>query len=149
MFQGMGLWRRLREREKHEAQVRAAGGLVWRDGPNGDVELALIHRPAYDDWTLPKGKLHPEEEELSAAVREVEEETGFRCIPGDEIGVSRYVDRKGRDKVVRYWTMRPVGGAFRPSREVDQLRWVSPAEATDLLTYDHDRVLVKQFAASP
>jgi 8-oxo-dGTP pyrophosphatase MutT (NUDIX family) len=131
MFQGMGLWR-LREREKHEAQVRAAGGLVWRDGPNGDVELALIHRPAYDDWTLPKGKLHPEEEELSAAVREVEEETGFRCIPGDEIGVSRYVDRKGRDKVVRYWTMRPVGGAFRPSWEVDQLRWVPPAEATDL-----------------
>jgi 8-oxo-dGTP pyrophosphatase MutT (NUDIX family) len=147
MVQGMGLFRRLEAMGKPPDQVRAAGGLVWKASPNGEVRFALIHRPAYDDWSLPKGKLLPDEEELSAAIREVEEETGFRCEAGDEIGVNRYVDRKGRDKIVRYWAMRPIDGRFRPSREVDELRWASPSEAEDLLTYEHDRALLRSFAA--
>jgi 8-oxo-dGTP pyrophosphatase MutT (NUDIX family) len=126
-------------------EIRAAGGVVWRAGPKGEVEVALIHRPTYDDWSLPKGKLMAGEGELAAALREVEEETGLRCEPGDELGVSRYVDRRGRDKLVRYWSMRPLGGQFRPTPEVDEVRWVPVPEAVDVLTYDHDRDLLRAF----
>jgi 8-oxo-dGTP pyrophosphatase MutT (NUDIX family) len=141
----MGWLGRLKEAGKRGLKVRAAGGVVWK-GDADDLRVAVIHRPRYDDWTLPKGKLLPDEEELAAALREVEEETGFQCAVGDEIAVSRYTDRKGREKEVRYWTMQPTGGRFRPSPEVDELRWVSPSEAVELLTYDRDRDVLEGFA---
>jgi len=141
----MALLRRSRERRKGGAPVRGAGGVVWKPGAAGDVEVAVIHRPAYDDWTLPKGKLRPEEHELEAALREVQEETGLRCTAGDALGASTYRDHQGREKVVRYWSMRPVGGRFHPSREVDELRWVSLPAAGELLTYEHDRALLRAF----
>jgi 8-oxo-dGTP pyrophosphatase MutT (NUDIX family) len=122
-------------------EVRAAGGVVWRDGEAGR-EVAIVHRPRYDDWSLPKGKLLPGEDWLEGALREVEEETGLRCEPGEELEPARYPDRKGRDKLVRWWSMRPVGGAFEPNDEVDDLRWLAPAEAIERLDYDHDRRLV-------
>jgi 8-oxo-dGTP diphosphatase len=122
-------------------EVRAAGGVVWRDGEAGR-EVAVVHRPRYDDWSLPKGKLLPGEDWLEGALREVEEETGLRCEPGEELEPARYLDRKGRDKLVRWWSMRPVGGAFEANDEVDDLRWLAPAEAIERLDYDHDRRLV-------
>jgi 8-oxo-dGTP pyrophosphatase MutT (NUDIX family) len=122
--------------------VRAAGGIVWRQGPSG-IEVALVHRPAYDDWTFPKGKLASGEEEEEGALREVEEETGLHCELERFVGLSRYQDRRGRDKVVAYWTMLPTRGRFSPSREVDELRWVPIDEAASVLTYDRDRVLLR------
>jgi 8-oxo-dGTP diphosphatase len=121
--------------------VRAAGGLVWRR--RGDVvEFALVHRPAYDDWSLPKGKLQDGEREEDAALREVEEETGLRCRLERPVGTNRYLDRRGREKVVAYWLMRPLRGRFRPTREVDRIRWLPVDAAADVLTYEHDRALL-------
>ena len=125
---------------------RAAGGLVVRDTGTGP-EVAVVHRPRYDDWSLPKGKLAEGESFEEAALREVEEETGLACELGDELEPARYTDRKGRDKLVRFWLMRPTGGEFEPNDEVDELRWLDPAKAVDLLDYDHDRVLVAGLAA--
>jgi 8-oxo-dGTP diphosphatase len=119
-------------------EVAAAGGLVVRDG-----EVAVVHRPKYDDWSLPKGKLDPGEGWEQAALREVEEETGLRCELGRELDPARYRDRKGRDKLVRWWLMRPVEGDFVPNDEVDELRWLGRDEALELLDYDHDRDLVR------
>jgi 8-oxo-dGTP pyrophosphatase MutT (NUDIX family) len=124
--------------------IRAAGGVVLRPAPDGGVEVALVHRPAYDDWSLPKGKLLPGERAEDAALREVEEETGLRCELGLRLSSIRYRDRKGRPKVVDYWTMTPRAGAFRPNAEVDQLRWVPVAEAAGVLTYEHDRGLLQE-----
>jgi 8-oxo-dGTP diphosphatase len=121
-----------------EPEVAAAGGLVVRDG-----EVAIVHRPKYDDWSLPKGKLDPGEGWEQAALREVEEETGLRCELGRELGSARYRDRKGRDKLVRWWLMRPLDGDFVPNDEVDELRWLGRDEALELLDYDHDRDLVR------
>ena len=128
-------------------EVQAAGGVVYRRGPAG-VEIALVHRPRYDDWSLPKGKLDEGEGFEEAALREVEEETGLRCELGRELGETRYRDNKGRPKVVRYWAMEPAGdpGEFEPNDEVDELRWVAPDEAKDLLSYDFDRELVDRAA---
>jgi 8-oxo-dGTP diphosphatase len=126
--------------------VQAAGGVVLRRRNGGPVEVALIHRPAYDDWTLPKGKLNPGETHEEAALREVREETGLDCRLGEPAGQVHYRDRKGRPKVVRYWTMQPVGpsdGQFAPNAEVDQLRWIPLAEAGPALTYDHDRKILE------
>ena len=106
------------------------------------VEFALVHRPRYDDWSLPKGKLDEGESWEQAALREVREETGLRCELGEELQSCSYRDRKGRAKVVRYWRMRPRSGSFEPSDEVDELRWASAAEALALLTYEHDRELI-------
>ena len=119
------------------SQVEAAGGVVVRDGL-----VALVHRPRYDDWTLPKGKLDPGESFEQAALREVEEETGLRCSLGRELEPVRYTDHKGRDKVVRYWLMGVEGGDFAPNDETDELRWLEPEEARGLLTHDRDRELV-------
>jgi 8-oxo-dGTP diphosphatase len=127
-------------------QVRAAGGLVVRDGGRGP-EVAVVHRPRYDDWSLPKGKLHPGEDWLAGALREVEEETGLRCEAGEELEPARYRDRKGRDKLVRWWSMRPLAGVFAANDEVDELRWLAPAKALAMLDYDHDRRLVGRLAA--
>ena len=125
--------------------VEAAGGVVLRRPDGGPVEVALIHRPAYDDWTLPKGKLNPGETHEEAALREVKEETGLDCRLGEPAGQVDYRDRKGRPKVVRYWTMQPLSssdGQFAPNAEVDQLRWIPLAEAGPALTYDHDRQIL-------
>ncbi|HXH57143.1 NUDIX hydrolase [Iamia sp.] len=122
--------------------VRAAGGLVLRRGIEGD-EILLVHRPRYDDWSLPKGKVDPGETDEECALREVEEETGMRCRLGAERDSTRYVDHKGRFKLVRYWHMEVEGGAFMPNDEVDEVRWLPIVEAVALLTYDHDRALVR------
>jgi 8-oxo-dGTP diphosphatase len=123
--------------------VRAAGGLVFRIR-NGETEIVLVHRPAYDDWAFPKGKLHAGETEEDAALREVEEETGLRCTLGSEVGTTRYQDSRGRDKVVRYWQMTPVGGVLAPANEVDDALWVGLRDASALLTYARDRDLLSR-----
>ena len=122
-------------------EVLAAGGVVVRS-VNGGAEVAVVHRPRYDDWSLPKGKLKPGESFEQAALREVEEETGFRCELGEELAAARYPDRKGRAKLVRYFRMTPAGGRFTPGDEVDELRWLRPAEAVGVLSHAHDRSLV-------
>jgi 8-oxo-dGTP diphosphatase len=123
--------------------VRAAGGVVTRATPDGDREVLLVHRPRYGDWTLPKGKLERGESHEDAALREVEEETGVRCALGAELPPHQYVDRHGRDKVVRYWEMTPVDGRAREADdEVDEVRWVRAGDAKTLLTYDADRQLL-------
>jgi 8-oxo-dGTP pyrophosphatase MutT (NUDIX family) len=125
--------------------VRAGGGLVWRRNDAGDVEVVLVHRPAYDDWSFPKGKLDAGETEEEAAVREVEEETGLRCRLGLEVGTSHYRDSRNRPKTVRYWQMTPVDGVLAPANEVDEARWVPLDAAPGLLTYDRDRRLLTAF----
>lgn len=126
--------------------VRAAGGIVMlSDGE--EPRIALVHRPRYDDWTFPKGKLLDGEPDDQAALREVEEETGLRCRLGNPVDSVTYTDRSGRPKVVRYWRMTPDGGEFRPNDEVDELRWVGPDEAMVLLTYGHDRDLLRSVLA--
>jgi 8-oxo-dGTP diphosphatase len=124
-----------------DPEVLAAGGVVVRD----DGRVAVIHRPRYDDWSLPKGKLDPGESFEDGAVREVLEETGVRGRIVAELEPTSYVDRKGRDKLVRWYRMELDGdpAAFAPNEEVDELRWVTPAEAGALLSYDHDRALVR------
>jgi len=124
--------------------VRAAGGLVSRTTAEGTVEIVLVHRPSYDDWAFPKGKLEREESEEEAALREVEEETGLRCHLGREAGTTRYHDSRGRAKIVRYWWMTPVGGDLTPANEVDDARWVQLEDAPDLLTYERDAELLAQ-----
>jgi len=120
-------------------EVQAAGGLVARDGL-----VCVVHRPNYDDWSLPKGKLDPGEGFEEAGLREVEEETGLRCRLVEELDEVRYTDSKGRPKVVRYWLMDVVeDSGFSPNDEVDELRWVAPAEAVELLSYERDRDLVR------
>jgi 8-oxo-dGTP diphosphatase len=116
--------------------VEAAGGVVL--GVQGRV--ALVHRPKYDDWSLPKGKLDPGESFEQAALREVEEETGLRARLVRELPSVQYRDNKDRPKVVRYWLMEVEHDpGFAPNDEVDELRWVPPDEALRLLTYDRDR----------
>ena len=122
--------------------VRAAGGIVVRgDGP--ERRYAIVHRPRYDDWSFPKGKLVDGESEEVAALREVLEETGLRCRLGTHVGAVTYTDRNGRPKVVRYWTMTPDGGTFEPSDEVDELRWMDLDAALEALSYAHDRGLLR------
>jgi 8-oxo-dGTP diphosphatase len=123
--------------------IRAAGGVLYRITELGP-EVAVVHRPRYDDWTLPKGKLLPGEREEDAALREVEEETGYRARLERPLGVARYRDSRGRDKVVRYWVMRGVDGAFQPSREIDEMRWLPVEQAAALLSNDRDRQLLTQ-----
>ena len=122
--------------------VRAAGGVV-RMAEGDGTRYAVVHRPRYDDWSFPKGKLAAGESHAQAAVREVEEETGLRCALERELPSVSYVDRRGRPKVVRYWLMRPTGGTFSPNREVDDLRWLRPDRAIELLSYEHDRQLLR------
>lgn len=126
-----------------DPDVRAAGGVLIRKGEDGAVEIAVIHRPKYMDWSLPKGKLEDGEGWLEAALREVEEETGYRCRARRELPPTSYRDRRGRHKVVRYWLMKPLEGGFEPHDEVDELRWLSSAKAVEKLSYDHDKELVE------
>jgi 8-oxo-dGTP diphosphatase len=130
-----------------DADVHAAGGVVWRRA--GDtLELALVHRPKYDDWTLPKGKLDPGESFEQAALREVEEETGLRCDLGPYLGETTYRDHKDREKLVRWWAMEAGDGEFAVNDEIDELRWVTAAETAGELTYDRDRDLAERAAES-
>jgi 8-oxo-dGTP diphosphatase len=122
--------------------VRAAGGVLVREGEDGEHEVAIVHRPKYMDWSLPKGKLEPGEGWKEAALREVEEETGYRAKAERELPPTSYRDRKGRHKLVRYWLMKPLEGGFEPHDEVDELRWLPAGKAVKKLTYDHDRELV-------
>ena len=123
--------------------VQAAGGVVTRAGRGGTLEYLVVHRPRYDDWSLPKGKLEPGESPPEAARREVAEETGVLVELGEALPTSEYVDRHGRPKVVHYWRMTPVGTTpWEPGEEVDEMRWITAAEAATLLTYEHDRRLV-------
>ena len=123
--------------------VRAAGGVVWRRGPNG-LEVLLIHRPRYGDWSFPKGKAKDEtESDEEAAVREVEEEVGLRLERGPELETTRYRDSKGRRKVVRYWAMElPDGDEPIPGDGVDDVRWAELDEAAEQLTWDRDVVVL-------
>lgn len=134
--------RTARDGEGHE--VEAAGGVVVRADSTGEPSIAVIHRPKHSDWSFPKGKLEPGESWREAALREVEEETGFRCRAGRELSATRYRDRHGRRKLVRYWLMEPIAGEFSPQDEVDELRWLSEAEASELLSYEHDRELLRE-----
>ena len=118
--------------------VRAAGGVIVRGG-----SVLLVHRPRYDDWTLPKGKLEDGESWEDAAVREVAEETGLRCELGEEAGRTRYVDSRGRNKEVRYFRMQSDGEPA-PQNETDEVRWVPLADAPELLSYARDRALVSR-----
>lgn len=123
-------------------RVEAAGGVVVRNGC-----VALVHRPAYDDWTLPKGKLEPGEDLLRAAVREVAEETGLRSLLGPALGTVDYVDGLGRDKTVHYWAMTATAGALAPTKEIDEARWVPVADAASHLTYERDREVLARASA--
>ena len=126
-----------------QPDIAAAGGVVVRNGEDGR-EVAVIHRPKYMDWSLPNGKLEQDEGWLDAALREVEEETGYRCEPGAELPRVSYLDRRGRRKLVRYWLMKPVSGEFQPHAEVDELRWLDQDRAERLLTYPHDKALIRK-----
>jgi len=122
--------------------VRAAGGVVVR-GTGAEVTVLLVHRPAYDDWTFPKGKVDPGESDEDCAVREVEEETGLRCVLGRELQSTTYDDARGRPKLVRYWVMKVAGGELRFEHEVDEARWLPVEEAEELLTYERDLALLQ------
>ena len=124
-------------------EVKAAGGVVWRRDGAGAPEIAVVHRPRYDDWSLPKGKLDRGEDWQEAALREVWEETGLRCTLAEELSSTFYHDRKGRSKAVRYWLMQPADGAFTPNDEVDEMHWMDLEAAAALLTYPHDAELVR------
>jgi 8-oxo-dGTP diphosphatase len=110
---------------------------VLRDG-----KLLLVHRPRYDDWTFPKGKALEDETDEECALREVLEETGLVCVLNGDAGKTEYVDMKGRPKRVRWFLMEPVQGEFVPNDEVDEVRWVEPAEAATLLSYGRDLELL-------
>lgn len=124
-------------------EIRAAGGAVLRTASARRLEVLLVHRPGHRDWTLPKGKVEPEEQEEDCALREVAEETGFECLLGPELGESRYSDRRGRDKSVRYWAMTVREGEFRANDEVNEIRWVSLADAGRQLSYPGDRAILE------
>src|ERR1700682_5663830 len=123
--------------------VRAAGGVVRRNGSRGAMRVAVVHRPGYDDWSFPKGKVDRGETLEQTALREVEAETGLRCKLVAPLGCTAYADHKGRDKVACYWLVGVAGGAFPGGTEGDEVRWVTVDEAVDLLSYRRDRALLR------
>lgn len=130
--------------------MRAAGGILLRPAGRGRFEVACIHRPGRDDWSLPKGKLEPGESFEECARREVLEETGYDCVLGRFAGSTEYLDRRDRLKVVAYWYMDPAPGvrfeepALNSAEEVDELRWMEMTVARRALTHAHDRDLLSQ-----
>ncbi|WP_413758322.1 NUDIX hydrolase [Streptomyces sp. MMBL 11-3] len=130
-----------------EQPVLAAGCVLWRRSPgDGAPQICLVHRPKYDDWSHPKGKLKRGEGALAGALREVEEETGHRCAPGPRLTTLRY-PANGRPKQVDYWAAEATEGRFVPSREVDRVLWLAPEAARARLTQARDRELVDEFLA--
>jgi 8-oxo-dGTP pyrophosphatase MutT (NUDIX family)/phosphohistidine phosphatase SixA len=125
-------------------QIEAAGGVVWRPGASDGLEVAVVHRPKYDDWSVPKGKLTAGEHPILGALREVYEETGQRTVPGRPLGEINYL-KDGVPKRVRYWALRAESGAFLPGAEVDQLIWLPPREAVRHLSPDRDRSILEEF----
>ncbi|QIP88616.1 NUDIX hydrolase [Streptomyces sp. Tu 2975] len=125
------------------ATVLAAGCVLWRRAPrrDGGIEICLVHRPKYDDWSHPKGKLKPGEDTLAAALREVLEETGHRCVPGARLPTVRYLTG-GRSKQVFYWAAEATSGSFAAGDEVDAIVWLPPSAARTRLTQPRDRELV-------
>lgn len=127
-----------------QTPVQAAGCVLWRRSPiDGGLEVCLVHRPKYDDWSHPKGKLKRGEDALSGALREVEEETGYRAAPGAPLSAAKYY-ANGRPKQVRYWAAEATTGAFTPNDEVDRILWLSPTAARNRLTQPRDRTLVDE-----
>ncbi|MBB3085853.1 NUDIX hydrolase [Geodermatophilus sabuli] len=127
--------------------VRAAGGALWRTAGDGGIETAVVHRPRYDDWSLPKGKLGAGEHPLIAAVREVVEETGLDVIAGRRSVRTEYEVAEG-PKRVDYWLMRVVGGEFSANDEVDELRWLSLDGAAALVSHEPDRAVLADLGRS-
>jgi 8-oxo-(d)GTP phosphatase len=123
-------------------EVRAAGGAVLRAASHRRGEVLLVHRPGYRDWTLPKGKIERGESDEECALREVAEETGFECLLGPELGETRYRERRGREKSVRYWIMTVRDGTFQPNSEVDEVRWVPLSSVARELSYPGDRAIL-------
>lgn len=135
--------------QREHRLVHAAGAVLWQaQGPSDAVEVAVIHRPRYDDWSLPKGKVDPGETEPVAAVREVLEETGHRAYLGRQLGAVSYPMGQGVKKV-RYWAAHNVGGVFTPNAEVDEMIWLPVSEAAKKVSYPHDRKILGNFAEQP
>jgi 8-oxo-dGTP pyrophosphatase MutT (NUDIX family)/phosphohistidine phosphatase SixA len=139
-----------------EHVIKAAGGVVWRPSESSkqsdDVEVAIVHRPRYDDWSIPKGKLAVGESVVECAIREVFEETGYRVRMGRYLGEAHYMKVSGgteRPKVVYYWALRADGGLFTPTQEVDGLRWLTIDEARAMLTRSTDMDIIDRFAEGP
>ncbi|MEU6084546.1 NUDIX hydrolase [Streptomyces sp. NPDC047108] len=129
-----------------ERAVRAAGCVLWRRTPRSGrhtepIEIALVHRPKYDDWSHPKGKLKSGEDPLRGALREVFEETGYDCEPGARLPSAHYV-ANARPKEVLYWAAEATDGAFVPNREVDRIAWLPPSAARLRISHERDRDLV-------
>ena len=123
--------------------MRAAGGVPVRRRGEGEIEVLVVHRPKYSDWTFPKGKVKDGERDEVAALREVEEETGLRCGLGAELASTQYIDPKSRQKTVRYWAMESCSGRFEPGEEVDEVAWLTPTAAAQRLTYGRDREVLR------
>jgi 8-oxo-dGTP diphosphatase len=119
---------------------------VTRPGRDG-LEVLLVHRPRYDDWTFPKGKARDGESDERCALREVEEETGLRCQLEEELPSTAYRDSKGRDKRVRYWRMKALEGSVRPQHEVDAVEWLPVSDARERLSYGRDHDVLEALAA--
>ncbi|MEH1053897.1 NUDIX hydrolase [Micromonospora sp. CPCC 206171] len=135
--------------QEQPVDIRAAGGVAWQPDADGSLQVCLVHRPRYGDWSLPKGKLEPGEHPLLAAVREVAEETDVRAVPQVRLPTVRYRS-EGRPKTVDYWSMRAVGeGGFQPGTEVDDVRWLPVDDAIRLVSYPHDAEVLAAFAALP
>ena len=130
--------------EKKDVDVQAGGGLVYRRRKGG-VEVLVVYRPSYDDWSFPKGKQNPGEKLKETALREVEEETGYRCRLKGRVGQVRYPVGRNQVKEVSYWAMKVKSGGFRPNDEVAEVRWVEPDAARELLTWPRDVNLLESF----
>jgi 8-oxo-dGTP pyrophosphatase MutT (NUDIX family) len=120
------------------AEILAAGGVVVLDGA-----VLVVHRLRYDDWSLPKGKLEEGETFEQAALREVLEETGYTCALGESLGLTSHESR-GKPKEVRWFRMEPLGEPGTREEAIDEVRWVTPAEALALLSYARDRELLNR-----
>jgi 8-oxo-dGTP diphosphatase len=125
--------------------IRAAGALLWRESSAGEIEIALVHRPRYGDWSLPKGKIDENETALACAYREVFEETGIKARFTRQLGAVEYEDN-GTQKRVKYWVAQALGASdFVATEEVDQLRWLKPTDSIELATHQSDKEMIERF----
>jgi 8-oxo-dGTP diphosphatase len=124
--------------------IRAAGALLWRESSELKIEIALIHRPRYDDWSLPKGKIEEGESSLRCAFREVIEETGITPQFGRELGSVEYKEPAGL-KRVKYWAAKPLTDEFQPNEEVDEIKWLNTEDALSVATHESDRSIIENF----